>query len=573
MKREISYFDKIEKITTKLNEQAVNPNRLKKFKTYYDSPFAEFFLNYKVELVDDYISYHKTIEINYDEFPKKLQRIYDNNEDSTKLILTGIKETFKERAGSIAFDKADSCNAIKFTIKKNGDKSKIIDNKSFEKLEQDDENKIDAIANRLIEKYHLITIRQNEEILMFNGKTYENNLAETIIKEECEKQIENCKEHQRKEVISKIKALTYQSNEIFNHNPEIIVIDNGILNIVTGELRKHSPLHYSRIALPVDFIEPEFEDIKDNLKDTLFWKYLTNSFTVDGKFREEDFETVLEIMASFLIRRNIDQRAFIFKGHGENGKSILSGIIETILGSNNVANTPLQKLVNNKFMIERLNGKLANIFSDIESDELEHSGELKALVCDEPITVERKYHDAYDMNPLVKLLFSCNLFPKTKDQDHGFFRRWIIVEWERNFENDEDKIDDLKNKICNNKEEINLVFSSLIPIAKKLLKNQKFTHTKEEKEVKKLWLENSNPLESWIRRYTKESEKSTSLRHAHDFYKKTMYDKGETPVSMHKLNKALEEEYEKSKDDGQRVWLNMKICEPTDSTMNDFDTS
>ena len=105
---------------------------------------------------------------------------------------------------------------------------------------------------------------------MFNGKIYENNLAETVIKEECEKQIKNCKEHQRKEVISKIKALTFKSNEIFNSNPEIIVVDNGILNIATGKKRKHSPNHYSRIVLPVDYNEPEFEDIKDNLKDTLF---------------------------------------------------------------------------------------------------------------------------------------------------------------------------------------------------------------------------------------------------------------------------------------------------------------
>ena len=304
-------------------------------------------------------------------------------------------------------------------------------------------------------------------------------------------------------------------------------------------------------------------------------KFLTNSFTVAGKFRKEDFETVLEIMASFLIRRNIDQKAFIFKGHGENGKSVLMGIIETILGSGNVSNTPLQKLVNNNFMIERLNGKLANIFSDIESDELQKTGELKALVCDEPITVERKYRDAYDMNPLVKLLFSCNLFPKTKDQDHGFFRRWIIVEWLRNFENDEDKIDDLKNKICNNKEEINKVFSSLIPIARKLLKNQKFTHTKPEKDVKKMWLENSNPLEAWIRKYTKNSVGSTSLREAFDFYKSTMYAKGETPVKMHKLNLALEEEYAKSKggDLGWK-WLNMELVEPTRQTnLNESDNS
>ena len=81
---------------------------IKKYsKNYFESPFTDFFINYKVNVVDDYIQLHKVIEINYDEFPKDLQRVYDDNEDSTKLILTGIEEAFNQRAGSVAFDKAN----------------------------------------------------------------------------------------------------------------------------------------------------------------------------------------------------------------------------------------------------------------------------------------------------------------------------------------------------------------------------------------------------------------------------------------------------------------------------------
>ena len=65
---------------------------------------------------------------------------------------------------------------------------------------------------------------------------------------------------------------------------------------------------------PVEYVEPEYEDIKDNLKDTLFWKFLTNSFTVDDKFRKNDFETVLEIMASVFVKKQIDEKASMFLG-------------------------------------------------------------------------------------------------------------------------------------------------------------------------------------------------------------------------------------------------------------------
>ena len=80
--------------------------------------------------------------------------------------------------------------------------------------------------------------------------------------------------------------------------------------------------------------------------------------------------------------------------------------------------------------------------------------------------------------------------------------------------------------------------------------------------------------EAWIREYTKESEHSTSLRKTHDHYKDIMSDKGETPVTMHNLNLALEEEYEKSKKDKQRVWLNMELVGlKRDSKMEEHDNT
>ena len=540
----------------------------------WDNPFMEYFSEYKKDHVELSIMKKKTIEIKYDDFSKELQETYNNVTDPLKSILTALQDCYKERAGEVAYNTAIKNNCFKIKVIKDDDETPItIDGKSYEILKNEDKENIDIIADNLIRKYQFITIRETKEILLFNGKIYDKEEAESIIKEETEKQIENCREYQRTEVINKIKSKTYRGMKSFDRDPRLITIDNGILNIITGELKEHTAKHYSRILIPVTYTEPEFEDIEDNLDDTMFLKFLKNSFTVDGKFNKEDFETVIEVMASFLIRQNIDQKAFMFLGHGENGKSVLMGVIQTILGTNNVTNTPLQKLVHDQFMMERLNGKLANIFSDIESDELFKTGELKSLVCDESITVQQKHQKAYDMQPLVKLLFSCNLFPKTKDQTHGFFRRWIIVEWLRNFENDPDKIDDLKNKICNNQEEINKIFSSLIPIARMLWNNQKFTHTKPEKEVKKMWLENSNPLESWIRQYTKESENSTPLRETHDFYKQTMFDKGETPVTMHKLNLALEEEYEKTKSNGVRVWLNMELIKSIQTKLKDNDDS
>ena len=550
----------------------------KKPRSDFESPFVEFFEDYKISEIDNAIFFGKFIEIRYDELPQDIKTIYDKVAEPEKLILEAIQETFKKRCekesgDSVGYDQAIKNNRFKIKVIQYDENPIRIDGKSNEMLKNKDDENIDVVADNLSRKYQFKNQREGNQLLGFNGKIYDNEFAELIIEEETEKRIEHCKEYQTREVISKIKRKNGISYNSFDKNPEVITINNGILNIMTGEKRNHSPNHYSKILFPVDYKEPEFQDIEDNLKDTLFWKYLTNSFTVDGKFRKDDFDTVLEIMASFLIRKSIDDRAFLFLGKGKNGKSTLIEYLETMIGTKNVSHTPLQDLADDKSFLAELQDKVANMFGDIESDELKRTGKLKELITNKPITVRKLYGRPFELHYKGKLLFAMNLFPQVKDQSNGFFRRWIIVNWDRSFSNDKANEPNLKEMLCENKEEMNLVFSCLVGIAKKLLINGKFTHTKDEKEVKKIWLENSNPLEAWIRNYTKNSVNSTSLREAHDFYKQIMYEKGETPVSMHKLNQAIEEEYEKSKSHSPRAWLNMELKIERDSKMEDHDNT
>ena len=124
---------------------------------------------------------------------------------------------------------------------------------------------------------------------------YSSSSAENIIKENAEDIIEKCTTHERNEVVNKIKAQTGVDIEEFDNDPNLLTLPNGILNIEEMSLAEHSPKNLSRVLLPVEYREPEipihdetiFEDLEKNLKDTLFWKFLKSSFTVDGKFRKK----------------------------------------------------------------------------------------------------------------------------------------------------------------------------------------------------------------------------------------------------------------------------------------------
>lgn len=438
------------------------------------------------------------------------------------------------------------------------------------------EDKITNVAKEIQKNHKFVTLRKTEEILLYNGKIYDSVQAETIIKEETEKLIPNCTTNHRNEVINKIKAQTYVDLEKFDSDPNLITLENGILNLETLELMPHTPEHLSRVLLSVEYNKLKSDNIEENLKDTLFWKFLTRSFTIDGKFRKEDFETVIEIIASPIVKRHIDEKAFMFLGQGENGKSVCLGYIESIIGKNNVSNITLQDISEDKFMRANLDGKSANIFSDLEQNELRHTGKIKAITSNEGIEVQKKHQQGFTLYPFCKLMFSCNRFPKVYDQTQGFFRRWIIVKWDRNFENDPQRIEYLREKLASNQEEKNLVFSCLVSIANRLNKEGRFTHTKDWKTIQREWNANADPIDDFVTNYIKDSETNRTKRETYNFYKEIMLSKGETPLGIGQFSKAFEEYYDQDRNNEgnrtERVWLNIDFRKPVQTIMNEHDT-
>jgi len=568
--------------------------------TYTDSAlsdlFKRFFNHFKieqtykyVEIIDSHIIQSNIIEIDYEDFTDIVKDVFkvESKERVHTALYRAIGDIFQVRYSYDQLESSKIDDSIKFNlINSEFFDSNICSNPKFvhyENYNQEDfenDDKIDNVAKELQLRNTFVTLRKTEEILLYNGKIYDNLQAETIIKEETEKLIPNCTSHHRREVINKIKAQTFVELDDFDTDSNLITVENGILNLETLELNPHSPDHLSRVLLPVEYNKPKHDDIEKNLKDTLFWKYLTSSFTVDGKFRQNDFDTVLEIIASPIIKRHVDEKAFMFLGGGENGKSVCLAYIQVIIGKNNVSNISLQDIADDKFMRANLVGMSANIFPDLEQNELRHTGKIKAITSNEGIEVQKKHQQGFTLYPFSKLMFSCNRFPKVFDQSQGFFRRWLIVKWDRDFENDPDRIEYLKEELEQNQDEKNLVFSCIVGIANKLNKVGKFTYSKDWKTIQKEWNENADPLDDFDSNYIVDSDDHKTKRETYHFYKKVMLAKGETPKGMGQFSKAFAEYHDEDRVTNtstngrtERVWLNIGFKVPKQTTMNDVDVT
>jgi len=190
------------------------------------------------------------------------------------------------------------------------------------------------------------------------------------------------------------------------------------------------------------------------------------------------------------------------------------------------------------------------------------------------VYAQYKNKQGFDLHPFSSLIFSTNRFPKVYDDNkQGFFRRWIIVKWQRNFENDPQRDSKLKQKLLETKSDRDIVFSNLIHISKRLYDSNKFTYSKNWKENQKTWNENADPVKNFIETYTLEVENhNESKRETHDFYKEICDKLGETPLGMKQFSLAMSEYYDESKSNGSRTWNHMKLKRPVQETLQDSDT-
>jgi P4 family phage/plasmid primase-like protien len=200
---------------------------------------------------------------------------------------------------------------------------------------------------------------------------------------------------------------------------------NGILDIDKRELLPHTPEHLSTLQIPVEY--------RPGAEPAAWERRIGEWFPADAQ------QTPWQLLA-WLIRPDIKlQIAALLLGDGENGKSRFLAAIRAFLGSQNVAALSLQQIETSRWATHRLNGKLANICPDLPAQHLETSSIFKALTGGDLLAAEVKHGDLYEYRPFVRLLFSANQPPVSKDASRAFFRRWLVIPFDATFSAEERK--------------------------------------------------------------------------------------------------------------------------------------
>ena len=418
-------------------------------------------------------------------------------------------------------------------------------------ITKEKEDKIPKIASEIadvfLENFHFKTIMQTDEILMYENGVYKRD-AETFIKKEIENVIppEILTESIIKEVLGHIRRSTYEKLEKFNANPYLLNLKNGILDIRTFEFKPHTPEVLSTIQIPVEY--------NPNAKCEL-WERV-----IQEDLYPEDIETLQEAFGYALFLDNRAQKMFVFLGSGSNGKSLILHVLETMLGKENVANISPQTLVTNEFALSELKDKLLNIYADLPNIPMQSVGRIKGLVSGDPITADKKYKDMFTFINRAKFFFSANQLPKVYDDTIAFYRRLVIINFPKTF--DETQADPHLFEKLTTPEALSGIFNWSLEGLRRLIQNNfRFSYHKSVDELKELYTKASDPIKAFVEEEIVEDPEAwipkQELYRAYVEY--VTSHKLQSPVSQNTFFKSLPKyvrattEHKNVK--GQRIWV------------------
>ena len=303
--------------------------------------------------------------------------------------------------------------------------------------------------------------------------------------------IDPIKDHNITEIVKAVRrnADVMPPEQLNNPKHQIIVFKNGVLDLRTMKLQKHSPNYKYTINIPHNFNPdascPKFDKfIAKVLPEKVSFDPATFTAPVSfdpSTFTDDDGELwtsnshllIKQMMGYLMIPSTAFRKFFVLLGEGANGKSTLIEVIVEMLGRENVSHQSLHDLAQRNFSKAELFGKLANTCADLESKDVKDSGLLKQIVAGDSMQYEKKFLDPFSGPATARLLFSANKMPPIHDTSQAMADRPVLIDFPvRIEEDDQDKT--LIHKLTTEDEIEGIIVRYAIPGLQALLRAGKF---------------------------------------------------------------------------------------------------
>lgn len=398
----------------------------------------------------------------------------------------------------------------------------------------------DKFAKFLISEHNIIKI--NNQMHIYRDGIYIDGQYE--IENQMIQHIPTLKQAQRTEVLRYLNILIRDNTK--PSPAHYIAFNNGVYNLMEDKFLDFSDDIIITNKIPHDYNPSSYSELADNT----FNKLACN----DSQIRM----LMEEAIGYTFYRRNEMGKAFILTGDKSNGKSTYLTMVQNLLGMDNVSSLDLNEL-GDRFKTAELFGKLANIGDDIGAEFIRDTSTFKKLVTGNPVNVERKGQDPFNMENYSKLLFSANDIPRMRDRTGAVLRRLIIIPFNANFSSDDEDYDPFIRYKLESPEVMEYLINIGLKGLKRVLIANKFTEsTKVEEQLKEYELEN-NPIKLFFKETGIENIKDQSTKKVFGRYQEFCVVNNLQPMSRILFTKTISQELglesQQVRIDGKRIQL------------------
>lgn len=201
----------------------------------------------------------------------------------------------------------------------------------------------------------------------------------------------------------------------WDEQPGLLPLQNGVLELATGQLLSHSPGYRLTCQLPYDY-DPAAtcEPIQDWLLETQ-----------DGDLQR--MQLLRAYLKAIVTGRTDLQRFVELVGPGGTGKSTYSRLAIALVGLQNTFITELKQLEANRFEVSGILGKRLVLIADSERS-AGNVTVLKSLTGQDPLRYEQKYRQAQNgFIPNALVIVAANEPIASADYTSGLERRRLTI--------------------------------------------------------------------------------------------------------------------------------------------------
>ena len=221
-------------------------------------------------------------------------------------------------------------------------------------------------------------------------------------------------------------------SRVFDKNQMLLPVENGVIDLTTGELLPHSPDFFVTKKCPVEYKGKDY-------RSPLFDEFM-NSILPDEQTRR----AVLRYLGYCLTGDVSEEKALFILGNGRNGKGTLMKILLALFGAYSTS-LKIDALLQQKYKdgnsatpeIAKLDGCRFAMANEIPQNEKLDVAKFKDLTGGDKISARKLHSEPILIEPTFKLVLCGQHLPRIDDaNDIGLMERLLVVKFTQQFTGD-----------------------------------------------------------------------------------------------------------------------------------------